>query len=77
MAKGHEGDLDIAKWELSFVVYTAKVSSFITNLIIDTKKMCSKVVSSYFRNISGKPHNLRQEGGGILLGRGLKFNPPP
>ena len=39
MGKGHEGDLDIAKWELSFVVYAAKVSSFITNLIINTKNL--------------------------------------
>ena len=39
MAKGHEGDSNIAKWELSFVVYAAKVLSFITNLSINTKEL--------------------------------------
>ena len=32
MAKGHEGDSNIAKWDLSFVVYAAKVLGFTTSL---------------------------------------------
>ena len=39
MAKGHEGDSNIAKWDLSLVVYAAKVLGFITNLSINTKKL--------------------------------------
>ena len=50
MAKGHEGDSNIAKWDLSFVVYAAKVLGFITNLSVNTKNSCYKLVSSYFRN---------------------------
>ena len=39
MAKGHEGDSNIAKWDLSFVVYAAKVLGFITDLSVNTKEL--------------------------------------